>query len=113
MQTNGTGGVTAVSTAPLGGSFSVLNKNTYSFIATRTTATTGSYKFLVNGIELTTRNYAFDTGGTDGEVNFQTITNATGSGFYDNFSLTTVPEPSAALLGGLGLLALLRRRRHC
>jgi MYXO-CTERM domain-containing protein len=29
----------------------------------------------------------------------------------DNASLTTIPEPSAALLGGLGLLALLRRRR--
>jgi hypothetical protein len=29
----------------------------------------------------------------------------------DNFSLTAVPEPGAALLGGLGLLALLRRRR--
>ena len=27
----------------------------------------------------------------------------------DNFSV--VPEPSAALLGGLGMLALLRRRR--
>ncbi len=33
-------------------------------------------------------------------------------GTVDNFSITaTVPEPSAALLGGLGLLALLRRRR--
>lgn len=33
-----------------------------------------------------------------------------GNGFLvDNFSV--VPEPSAALLGGLGLLALLRRRR--
>jgi hypothetical protein len=30
----------------------------------------------------------------------------------DNFSLTAVPEPRAALLGGLGLLALLRRRRQ-
>ncbi len=28
-----------------------------------------------------------------------------------NFSLTAVPEPSSVLLGGLGLLALLRRRR--
>jgi hypothetical protein len=28
-----------------------------------------------------------------------------------NFSLTAVPEPSAALLGGLSMLALLRRRR--
>jgi MYXO-CTERM domain-containing protein len=29
----------------------------------------------------------------------------------DDVSVTAVPEPSAALLGGLGLLALLRRRR--
>ena len=31
--------------------------------------------------------------------------------FFDNVRLTIVPEPSAALLGGLGMLALLRRRR--
>lgn len=29
----------------------------------------------------------------------------------DNFVVTAVPEPGAALLGGLGLLAMLRRRR--
>jgi hypothetical protein len=29
----------------------------------------------------------------------------------DNLNISTIPEPSAALLGGLGLLALLRRRR--
>jgi hypothetical protein len=29
----------------------------------------------------------------------------------DNFSVTVIPEPSTALLGGLGMLALLRRRR--
>lgn len=29
----------------------------------------------------------------------------------DNFSLSAVPEPGSALLGGLGMLALLRRRR--
>lgn len=31
--------------------------------------------------------------------------------FFDNARLTAVPEPSVALLGGLGLVALLRRRR--
>ncbi len=33
------------------------------------------------------------------------------SGNVDNFSLTVVPEPSAALLGAIGALCLLRRRR--
>lgn len=34
-----------------------------------------------------------------------------GAGIIDNLTVTAVPEPSAALLGGLGALALLRRRR--
>ena len=34
-----------------------------------------------------------------------------GGGNFDNLSVTAVPEPSAALLSGLGLFALLRRRR--
>lgn len=46
-------------------------------------------------------------------ANYDYATNtatATGAGLMvDNFSV--VPEPSAALLGGLGLMALLRRRR--
>lgn len=33
------------------------------------------------------------------------------NGIDASFNVVTVPEPSAALLGGLGLLALLRRRR--
>ena len=32
-------------------------------------------------------------------------------GHVDNLSITLIPEPHSALLGGLGLLALLRRRR--
>jgi MYXO-CTERM domain-containing protein len=37
---------------------------------------------------------------------------AANTGKVDNFSITaTIPEPGAALLGGLGLLCLLRRRR--
>jgi MYXO-CTERM domain-containing protein len=34
---------------------------------------------------------------------------ATGTSFV---TLTAVPEPSAALLGGLGMMLLLRRRRR-
>jgi hypothetical protein len=33
-------------------------------------------------------------------------------GTLESFSLTQIPEPSSALLGGLGMLALLRRRRR-
>lgn len=45
--------------------------------------------------------------------NFNSIllSTASTSGSYSALSLTQIPEPSAALLGGLGLLALLRRRR--
>jgi hypothetical protein len=34
-----------------------------------------------------------------------------GLGTFDNLNVTLIPEPSTALLGGLGMLALLRRRR--
>lgn len=49
-------------------------------------------------------NYDDVTAGT----NFNTEATATGTSFV---TLTVIPEPSAALLGGIGLLALLRRRR--
>jgi hypothetical protein len=34
-----------------------------------------------------------------------------GLGYVDNLSVSVVPEPSTALLSGLGILAMLRRRR--
>lgn len=42
----------------------------------------------------------------------QGANNFANTGWIDNVSITAVPEPSTALLGGLGLLGLLRRRRR-
>jgi hypothetical protein len=39
------------------------------------------------------------------------VYNADGTANFQSFELSVVPEPSAALLGSLGMLALLRRRR--
>lgn len=107
---------TSVSNATIAGLVSgwdITNLNSYSFVATRTTATTGVYDAFINGIEVASNiAYGFGTGGTNGEVNFEIINVSNGAGLYDDFSITTIPEPSAALLGGLGLLALLRRRRY-
>lgn len=54
----------------------------------------------------------------NGSLSFKTTTASPGPGFASTTKLSVagtsvavVPEPSAALLGGLGLLALLRRRR--
>lgn len=45
------------------------------------------------------------------EQSMDTISNGTGLAAIDSMSIYAIPEPSAALLGGLGLLGLLRRRR--
>ena len=49
-------------------------------------------------------------GANDGFINMEAAGNV--NGFFDNLSVQAIPEPSAALLGGLGLLAMLRRRRN-
>ncbi len=46
------------------------------------------------------------TGTFIGDANF-----AGGEGSYNTLKLATVPEPSAAILGAIGALGLLRRRR--
>lgn len=45
------------------------------------------------------------------EIGFGFFTSAAGGEELSSFTITVIPEPSAVLLGGLGFLALLRRRR--
>ena len=64
-----------------------------SFVTLSGLSTDGSGNLVITGT------------GTGGTVNRQDIV------VVSALHLTAIPEPSAALLGGLGLLALLRRRR--
>jgi hypothetical protein len=58
--------------------------------------------------------YQFQTGTGVPLLDYYNISNSMGGSMNSGFSggfLVAVPEPSSALLGGLGVLALLRRRR--
>jgi autotransporter-associated beta strand protein len=54
-------------------------------------------------------NWTFNYNDTGAGANF--TSDLTGGSFVTMTAVSAIPEPSAALLGGLGLLALLRRRR--
>lgn len=73
-----------------------------------TTTALWTVDFFRNDVHL--REFTYGTNPTINHVGFSKFDDA--SGTVDNFSLTVIPEPSAALLGGLGMLALLRRRRR-
>lgn len=85
--------------------------HTYELVATATTATTGTYDVLVDGILVSTATYAFDGGGSNGEVNFEVRTIGGAAGTFDDLQLTIVPEPGSLALLTLGGLCVLRRRR--
>jgi len=72
------------------------------------TATHGNTSWV-----LTTSNTATITTAGTYNVRFSTLHNDSTdrTTYLDSVSYSVVPEPSAALLGGLGMLALLRRRR--
>jgi len=85
------------------------NVYTASFSITRTATDTYTYFGDINGQTLTATNIV---GGFD-NYNAIVIRNAGLNADFqiDNVSVTLIPEPSTALLSGLGTLALLRRRR--
>lgn len=82
----------------------------FSGISNFNTGSTVTYEAFINGgTAVKTGN--FNWSGTN-ENYLNVFSNYThNSGTLDNYSVTVIPEPSAALLGGLGMLALLRRRR--
>lgn len=51
------------------------------------------------------------TSSAGGAISFNLANDGSGAPIFNAFEIAVVPEPSAALLGGLGALALLRRRR--
>lgn len=88
----------------------MFSTNGYNFRLNQTG--TNTYAFSVNGTQITTGTLAGGAGYVD---SVRVFNNNAGSGNTANVVFNTlvyqVPEPSAALLGGLGLLAILRRRR--
>jgi hypothetical protein len=62
------------------------------------------------GTSFATQTYTFTASAATASIRFNYGSTLNGNGYVlDN--VTVVPEPSAALLGGLGILGLLRRRR--
>jgi hypothetical protein len=79
-------------------------------IVLNTEAAAWTAEWFINGTSVR----AAEAYGTNPTIGFVGFGRENGNNTaIDNFSLSSnaIPEPSAALLGGLGLLALLRRRR--
>ena len=107
------------------GSFSLFEINTAGDLADLATATaamafggtlsvTNIGAALANGDTFNLFDWGTTASGTFSTVSLPGLTDGLTwdqSQLYTNGTITVVPEPSAALLGGLGMLALLRRRR--
>lgn len=79
---------------------------------------TQQYRAYFNGVQVGTSPFVDPgiIGFTDAPLaalaaTFESIETASGTAFYDNYSIEIVPEPTALGLIGLGSIALLRRRR--
>ncbi len=87
------------------GTFDVFVNSTISL-----TGATGGFDVTASSTTWEQKSFSFVAAAETFYLTIANTDNPGGTGFMvDNFSV--VPEPSAALLGGLGMLALLRRRR--
>lgn len=101
----------------LSGTFSMGDSFVIISYATTNGSWNGGLFNLGNGTDLLADDSKFVFGGLDWRINYDDTSAAstkstesyTDGGKY--VTLTVIPEPSAALLGSLGVLALLRRRR--
>lgn len=123
------GNASASNTTPFGGSGTIAGASTTagylglvagtsytaSLSITRNSATEAFVSTTINGFT-----QSATTTATAGTLSFDSVTilggsaiTPTGNTFVvDNVNVTVIPEPTAALLGGLGALSLLRRRRQ-
>jgi hypothetical protein len=76
------------------------------------------YRVIYNGTEIASSTFVDPgiTGFTDAPLaalaaTFESLGTASGTAYFDNYSIEIVPEPSALAVVGLGALGLLRRRR--
>lgn len=68
---------------------------------------TVTFTGIIDGNTVATDTFTWDAS-NDMKIVFAGISDGS---TVDNIVISTIPEPSAALLGGLGILGLLRRRR--
>ena len=111
------GGVTVNPITTSGGStFHTFQDNTdyqFSFTIDRVSATQMDTRLIVMEGAIERFNVVgSQTSGTQfTDFNTLVLRTSSGTALYDNIEVTFIPEPSTALLGGLGMLCLLRRRR--
>ena len=82
----------------------------YFFEITRGTDSTAYFEMNSTSVNGYAGGQAY-RGDNGGVLDANNLVNALPGDFAFHANLTAIPEPSAALLGGLGMLALLRRRR--
>ncbi len=115
MGSNGGASNSTITTSGGSTDYPFVNNSTYqvSFEITRTSAS--QVDTLLTVLDGATTAYSVvgsQTSGTTYDAfNTAAVRISDGTALFDNVQVEVIPEPSAALLGGLGMLLMLRRRR--